>query len=639
MAKLYNMTKQERLISANIKRKLRRDLKEFKNFVNKYQSLDKFFNNQANKYSDLPVITDEYCSLNYSYIQLKNETELFASGLQALGVRKGDCIALFSENNGRWLIADQAICKCGGISTLRGIYSTLEEYEYIIDLSESIGLICQNVDIYEKLKNVIKIKSLKFVILLFGNSDDENVYSYEKILDIGNSYDFREQDNQPDDARVMIFTSGTTSMPKGVLLTHSNILHQIFSLSDVYYLDEYIGCSSLHYLPAWHAYEYSFLYVRLACGLHLYFTNITKLKESFSEYKIDFITSVPKIWLDFKNKILDDLKQNSIIGYFVFNFGINLSILHKKCQHYIENTTIYNNNNLLENILNRFLFYLTKPLFFIFYNTIFKRIKTKYNLNFKDINCAAGGLPISTLYFYEALGIRINMGYGLTETSPALSGSTFKHAKYYIGASGPALKCVQFKIVDSKTNKDLGFYKKGLIKIKSPSIMKEYYKNPEETKKVFDDEGWLNTGDLGWLTYENHIVITGREKEIIVLSNGHNVNPVPIEASCLESPYIEQIVLAGQDKNYICALIVPSKAAYNKIKGKNSEAQMRKLIERELEYFSEKKQNLQYFETIEKFAFLKRPFTVQNGLLNNKGGFIRNKIYEKYKDLIESMYQ
>lgn len=646
MAKVSDMTKKERHISANIKRKLRRDLKEFKNFVNKYHSLDNFVNEKMSEYSDLSAITDEGTSIKYSYKDLNENINLFASGLQKLGVKKGDFISIFSENNGRWIIADQAVCKCGGISVLRGCYSNPEELNYILDFSEASGMICQTPELYIQLKPLLENKNIKFVILLFGNSDDENVYSYDEITELGKNHIFAQIQNNPEDSRIMLFTSGTTSMPRGVVLTHSNILHQIFSLSDVYYTDDNVGKTSLQYLPPWHAYEYSFLYVHISCGLNQHFTNITKIKEGIAKYNIDFITSVPKIWVDVKNKILDDLKQNSKLKYHIFNFGIKFGVFHKKCHHHIEKTTIYKkNNNIVEDVSKRFCYYITKPLYLLFLNTIFKDIRIKSGINFKDINCAAGGLSQQNLYFYEALGVRINVGYGLTETSPAVSGSTFKHDKYYIGASGPALKCVQFKITDENTGEDLGFYKKGIIKIKGPCVMKGYYKNPELTNEMIDAYGWFNSGDLGWLTYENNIVISGRKKEIIVLSNGNNVNPIPIETACLESPYIEQIILAGQDMKNVCALIVPSKNAFEKVNLKVSNedvitnSKLRDLIEKEIETQTEKIPNLQYFETIENFVLLSKPFTLQNGLLNNKGGLKRNTIYERYKDIIKGLYQ
>ena len=195
--------------------------------------------------------------------------------------------------------------------------------------------------------------------------------------------------------------------------------------------------------------------------------------------------------------------------------------------------------------------------------TIYQKIKDATGANFRASMSGGGSLSMKDQLFYDALGINLREGYGLTETSPVLTIRPIKD-KNYLGCAGKPIKSTEIKIVDPNTLEELGLFKKGLIMARGPQVMKGYYKDPEATAKVIDEKGWFNTGDLGWLTGDNNLVIVGRIKETIVLSNGENVEPVPIEEACLGSPYIEQIVLVGQDKSSIGALVVPSQEALQK---------------------------------------------------------------------------
>lgn len=252
-----------------------------------------------------------------------------------------------------------------------------------------------------------------------------------------------------------------------------------------------------------------------------------------------------------------------------------------------------------------------------------------------------------TQLFFEALGVKLLEGYGLTETSPVLV-LRFVDEENYLGSSGTPVKATEIKIVDPDTRIELPNFTKGLIMARGPQIMKGYYKDEEATKQAIDENGWFNTGDLGWLTSDNHLVIVGREKETIVLSNGENVEPTPIEGACLESPYIAQIVLVGQDEDNLGALIVPSDEALKKC---NMEAEnltvrikpvqnkeLRELLKKEIQTHIKNKNNLKSFEYIKQFAVLKDKFTPDNGTMSATGKIKRNIVFEKYKEIIDAMY-
>ena len=214
--------------------------KELDDFYSNYESFTNYFKIKINEYKDLRAIVDNYTDVNLTYGELEDNINNFASGLQSLGVKKGDFVALFSENNGRWVIIDQAIARNGAISTLRGINVPIDELEYILEHSESVGVILQNKVTFEKLKSTLNKFNHKFIILMFDNINNLNekdvnelqtpIYSFDDIILKGKEYAFKEPKILRDDSYSMSYTSGTTGNPKGVLITHKNILSQVYSL-------------------------------------------------------------------------------------------------------------------------------------------------------------------------------------------------------------------------------------------------------------------------------------------------------------------------------------------------------------------------------------------------------------------------
>jgi long-chain acyl-CoA synthetase len=281
-------------------------------------------------------------------------------------------------------------------------------------------------------------------------------------------------------------------------------------------------------------------------------------------------------------------------------------------------------------------------------NTLYKEIKNTIGLNFRASFSGGGSLSLQDELFYDAIGVNIRTGYGLTETSPDL---TLRHAndKNYLCSAGKPVKGTEIKIVDPENLSELGIFQKGLVLVRGPQVMKGYYKDEDATNKVIDKEGWFNTGDLGWLTMDNHLVLLGRIKETIVLSSGENIEPVPIEEACLQSGYIEQIILVGQDKDSIGALVVPTKEALEKCgiavnelkKGANlsiKNPNLKELIKKEINNHIKLKSNLAKFEKIKTFEIIRDAFSQENGLLSKTGKTMRNKIFDKYENIISKMF-
>lgn len=617
-----------------------------------HPNLCDYYTHCTQDYKDLAAITDAVHHLEMTYGEIAEQISLFASGLQFLGLKKNDFVGLFTENNGRFIVCDQGILRCGAIDVLRGSNAPIEELNYILGHSEACALVLKDKKIFNALKGYLNELNLKFVVLMFGEDIDKEglnfqVYTFNEVLELGKNHEFTEVEMSPSDGCTMLYTSGTTGNPRGVLLTHKNLISQFPSVSEGFQAKP--GEKTLQILPIWHAYErVSQMYFMLN-GCHLHFTSIPRLKDDLMKYNIDAFMSVPRIWEALRLGIYQNLKKSSKLVYFIFDNAVKISIYYKIHKMYSERRltnkqTRYRLRGMLyHKIARAFL----KPMHLLFTRTLYKKLKEKAGLNFRATISGGGAISMKDELFYDAIGVNLRVGYGLTETSPVLT-LRGVNDKNYLGSCGKPIRATDIKIVDPKTYQPLGCYNKGLVLAKGPQVMNGYYKDPETTEKVLKD-GWFNTGDLGWLTADNFLVLVGRMKETIVLSNGENVEPIPIEDACLGSPYIDQIVLVGQDQSSVGALIVPSQEALEKCgilakdlkSGKTLEIKnpnLRDLMKREINSYIKNKAGLKAFEKIKQFEILKETFNVDNGLLTQSAKIKRNAVFEKYKELISKMF-
>jgi len=474
------------------------------------------------------------------------------------------------------------------------------------------------------------------------------VYTYDDVIEMGKNNPYQKVELNIDDEMTILYTSGTTGNPKGVVLTHKNYICQIEGVHDGVLAR--VGENTLQILPIWHAYERIGQYYYLACACHLHFTTLTGLKNDIKKFKISSMMSVPRIWESMRNGIYQALKQTPAL-YNFFIIAITISMAFKESLMYLQRRIT---NKRFYSPITMIMAFLTvcvlAPWHGLFKLILYKKLKNLAGLNHLRISISGGGsLAAQDEYFYDAIGVNLRVGYGLTETAPVI---TLRKAtdKNFLGCAGKAIKETEIKIVDPNTFKELKKFKKGLVLARGPQIMKGYYKDEEATKKIISEDGWLNTGDLGWLTNEKNLVLVGRLKETIVLSTGENVEPIPIEEACLNSPYIEQIVLVGQDKNNVGALIIPSNEAYKKIginkddeKYKNSNSieneELRELIKHEINTYIKNKPKLKPFEKIMKFELLRDTFSMENGLLTQSAKIKRNTVFERYKHVIAKMYK
>ena len=608
------------------------------------------------KYSNYKAITDKYNNVFMTYGELREEMINFASGLQALGVKKGDKVGLFAESNGLWMAISLGIQKCGAVDVIRGSNAPTEELQYITAHADCKGLILKDDKLFNSMKPFLNKYKLDFVIITYSEGKIDTtgvkakVYTHQDVITLGKENEFKPVEMDRNDDGSILYTSGTTGNPKGVMLSHGNTIYQIEVVHEGFLAQP--GENTLQILPIWHTYERIGQCYYISRGCHLHYTTLTGLKNDLATYSIDTFMSVPRIWESIRLGIYQKLKQASPVMYNIFDFAIKTSITYKTHRMYGERRiTNKLNYHTLSTIRHRIIRSFIKPLHVLFYNTLYKKIKKAVGLgNIRASISGGGALSMQDELFYDAIGVNLRIGYGLTETAPVL---TLRNVtdKNFLGSVGTPVRGCDLKVVDPKTFEELPRFQKGLVIIKGPQVMKGYYKDEEATSKVMTSDGYFITGDLGWLTKQNNLVLVGRLKETIVLSSGENVEPVPIEEAILLSPYIDQIVLVGQDRNGVGALVVPSKEALEKcgINMKDLQSytdanvyanpELEDLIKKEINTHIVNKPNLRVFEKVKQFALLKDSFSIENGLMSATQKVKRNKVFEKYEKEISKMYK
>ncbi|MDD3149556.1 MAG: AMP-binding protein [Candidatus Gastranaerophilales bacterium] len=621
-------------------------------YLNNMQSVPQMWQMLAEKFPNVIAFNDPHHKPTQK-ITFKQAHELilnFASGLQYLGLKKGENTSFFSENGARWMIADQGVMMCGGANAVRGSQTSEDELIYILKHSDSSVLIVENQELLSKLQPYLINIPLKFIITLWGGKTnyitDEFVpiYSFDEIISFGKHYEYTPVNIKKEDLATLIYTSGTTGQPKGAMLMHKNLLHQINNIFDK--ITPAPTDVSLSILPIWHAYERALEYFLISRGTTLVYTNLKNFKQDLAKYNPTILASVPRIWESIYEGFYQNLSKQPKSKQRVLNSLLKISFVYKKACNILRRLDSQNQNPSNLDMLKAAITAASlKPIHDRADEKIYSEIRTA--MGFVDFKAGiSGGGAIGKIYedFFEALGIRLIGGYGLTETSPILSvNNPSANVKYSVGQP---LTNTQIKIVDTETFEELPAESKGLVLAKGDMVMKGYYKNKDATDNIISPDGWINTGDLGWLTEQGYLTLCGRFKDIIVLSNGENIEPIPIEDACLQSPFIKQIILVGQDEKALSALIVPDfdrlEHSYRNGELKNIDLTTKNvlnLFKNELNQKVKARENFRPYEKIVDFRFVTEEFSINNGLMTQTLKIKRSSIMDKYSDLIRDIYK
>lgn len=590
-----------------------------------YYHLTEEYSKETNNYVIKHKVSGKYVGITYD--QFKEETDAFAFGLASLGIKKDDKIAIISENRPEWVYSDMAILGLGAIDVPLYPSLTSESVEFILNNSETKAIIVSTKFQLNKVMKVRdKCKTLKFIILLNEKDFDPNnkdLMTFSKVQELGKVFQKEHpsllKDNlsliKPADVCTIIYTSGTTGEPKGVVLTHHNILSNVQAALESFPISN--KDVFLSFLPLCHIFErMAGYYTAFSAKCTVcYAESIETVAQNLIEIKPTIMTTVPRLFERIHSKIIKNVESQPEKKQKIFYWAMDAGKRYKEAE---KKGKIPLTLSLQYKLADKL---------------VYKKLQEKTGGNLRFFISGGAALPRALGEFFEAIGIIIVEGYGLTESSPVIAANRVEEYKF--GSVGKPFPGVQVKIAPD-----------GEILAKGPNIMQGYYKNKKETEATIKD-GWLYTGDIGVFDADGFLIITDRKKHLFKTSAGKYIAPTPIESMFLASKYIDQFVLIGDRRMFLTALIVPDfeavkeyadarKIPYEKVEDLVRDEEIYKMLDKEMDQFQKKLAN---YERVRKFVLLDRPFTIESGEITPSLKIKRKYVEERYQDLIEQMYQ
>ena len=555
--------------------------------------------------------------IKYSISQYRETVDFVSYALLAVGVVKGDKIATIMPSRPEWNFIDMGIMQTGAIHV--PIYPTLSEsdYGYILKHAEVKFLFISGKEIFRKVEPILgDVPALQGV---FAVKETPGTKSFAEFVESGRSRVDRPllesamQVVKSEDLATLIYTSGTTGNPKGVMLSHSNIISNFRDVAHIPPVGE--QGRALSYLPLCHVYERMLNYLYQYLGISVYYAeSMATIGDNMREVKPDILTTVPRLLEKIYDRIMGTGRKLKGMKKFIFFRAINLGLKYE----------VDGGNNWYYNLLLK-----------IYSRLVFSKWREAVGGNMKVIVSGGAALQPRLARIFWAAGIPVLEGYGLTETSPVISVNDFTENGVCIGTVGRPLKNVEVAIADD-----------GEILCKGPGVMMGYYKEPQLTSEAIDTEGWFHTGDIGKIEPRGHLRITGRKKEIFKTSLGKYISPELIENKFKESSFIDTLMVIGENQKFAAALVVPDfphLKSWCAIKGieytTDSEMialpRIKKRFQKEIEKYNT------FFgatEHIKRIELIDHEWTVDTGELTASLKLRRRFINEKYENEIKNIF-
>ena len=550
----------------------------------------------------------------WSHISWNEASDLvqdLSLGLHEIGVRKNDKISIIAENSYKWCVVDLAIISLGAITV--PVYTTSNEDEifYLLSHSEA-SVVFLNSKLLSTIENILpkldKIKHIVCIDEVKSTKLNKTINSFDNLIDKGSKslgkssfkkdtlYKVKE-----DDVVSIIYTSGTSSKPKGVMLTHKSIISNILGANELVKELEVKDHKFLSIIPLSHAYEHTAgFYLPILIGAEIFFNeNRDQIVNDLLSVKPSLMTAVPRLYEVLHKKINNQLSNQSKITQKLFSKTIELG------------TKKFEKHELL---------FIEKLQDFALDKLVRKKIQKKFGGNLKAFISGGAALNEQVGLFFQSLGINILQGYGQTECSPLISCNPINNIK--IKSVGPVIKGIDIKL--SKQNE---------ILVKGNSLMKGYWKDKKNTNNTIID-GWLHTGDLGSIDEDGYLYISGRINEMIVNSGGENIAPVPIENLLMSYDEIEQALVCGHNRPFLISVLIPSETL---LKTNRSNVQKMKIDFQNI--INNVNKQLSQNKKIRKFILSDKLFSIENSQLTPTLKMKRRVIEAFYKDEIESLYK
>ncbi|PSB30585.1 AMP-dependent synthetase/ligase [Stenomitos frigidus] len=646
------------------------------------KSLPEMWAIAAQRFSQNVAVYDPHAKpiVQLTYAELYQQMQQFAAGLQALGVKQGDHVALFADNSPHWLIADQGMMGAGAVNAVRGSQADRDELLFILKHSDSKAIVVQDQATLKKLAQGLETLPLQFIVTL---TDEPPLpvgtlksLNFSQLMELGAGRALQPVQLARESLATLMYTSGTSGRPKGVMLSHSNLLAQISGAASV--VNPQQG-RVLSILPIWHCYERTFEYFIFAYGCAQAYTNIRHVKKDLKDFKPNYMVAVPRLWESIYEGVQKQFRDQPPSKQRLVTFFFDVSHRYIAARRILHGVSL---EVLSPSIAQRLAAALQAALWWLPHRLgdrlVYRQVREGIGGEVTFLVSGGGSIAEHLEDFFEIIGVAILGGYGLTETAPITH--VRRPWRNIRGGDGQPLPQTETRIVDPETRKPVPLLKQGLVLIRGAQVMQGYYKNPEATAKAIDPDGWFDTGDLGWVTDQDDLIITGRAKDTIVLTSGENIEPQPIEDACLRSPYIDQIMLVGQDQKLLGALIVPNLEALQKwavaqnmdlqlppesavsgqpsavssqdqLKPQNAPRLMphascltldskpvQDLIRQELNREVQNRPGYRADDRVGLFRLLPEPFSIENGMLTQTLKIRRNVVTERYHGMINEMF-
>ena len=548
-----------------------------------------------------------------------------AAGLHAIGVRRGDRVALLSESRAEWTLTDAGSIFAGAIDV--PIYATLmpPQVRYILNDSGACVLFLPDREKFLELKDALgECPQVKHLIFFEADAVTAGdgltlVQLEEKGRELEQrepGYIERSVQSTPDDLATIIYTSGTTGEPKGVMLTHANLVSNLIDSSGHHDFGEHD--TALSVLPLSHVFERQAMYMYLHKGMAVYFAeSLQTIGPNMREVSPTVLVGVPRIFEKIYQRIGEHAAENGKVAVALLAWSV--SVAREYAKVVLARKPVPASLKFKHSIASKL---------------VFSKWQRAFGGRMRLLVSGGAALPEDLSYIYLGAGIPIVQGYGLTETSPVITTGGINDIRP--GTVGRAIPNVEIRIAED-----------GEIEVRGPNVMRGYYNKPEETRAVFTSDGWFKTGDVGTLDEDGFLRITDRKKELFKTSGGKYIAPQPIEQAIKGSRFVNQVVLIGSERKFPAALIVPvweQLESYCKLKAIEvkshselcSHPRIIDLIQRQIDGLTP---NLAKYERIKKVALLENEFTIEGDELTPTLKVKRRVIDEKYRDVIESLYK